>query len=93
MEEPDWRAADPWRSLCKIKRRDSLGWPHQSYDDEPHTGKRTKMVLNELERVASLDDADLLQLYRKVWRSLVHNQRLFLTKNHKDKYEKIFQNM
>lgn len=65
----------------------------ESYDNEPDVRKRIKMVLDELERVVSLDDNQLHLLYQEVWPSLVHNQKLFLTKSHKEKYEKMFQSI
>lgn len=61
------------------------------YDKEPNTRKRFKKVLDELERVCSLSHSQLQKLYIKAWPSLLHNRNLFLTKSHKNRYEKLFE--
>lgn len=63
---------------------------NESYDDEPDPRKRFTLVMDELDNFSKLPQNQLHELYQQCWPSLVHNQKLFLSKSHKERYEKLF---
>jgi hypothetical protein len=61
----------------------------ESYDREQDLKKRTKMILDNIERVSNMPIARLHEIYysETFQAKLVHNKKLFIEKKGKSKWE------
>lgn len=62
----------------------------ESYDNEHNLLKRIDLIVNNVERLNNLSKIELDNIIKKIKPKLKHNKKLFYTKNHKEKFVKLF---
>lgn len=54
---------------------------NESYDDEPNPTARLELIISEIDRLCSMSENEIHNLYSELWPRLLHNYHLYFSKS------------
>ena len=54
---------------------------NENYDDEPNPTARLELIISEIDRLCSMSENEIHNLYSELWPRLLHNYHLYFSKS------------